>query len=120
MSAFFQAGLRIAMASLAAACIPAFAGNLTADAPIAHFKGNDKALFDEALNAVLDDPKDGTARSWSNPETKAGGEVKSVKSFNRGEAKCRTVNIANKAQGRTSDGTMNFCRSAAGKWTLAN
>ena len=115
-----QARLRIAMASLTLACVSAFASNLPGDAPIAHFKGKDKALFDEALNAVLDDPKDGTARNWSNPETKAGGEVKSVKSFTRGEAKCRTVNIANKAQGRTSDGPMNFCRSAAGKWTPAN
>ena len=112
--------LRIATASLILACAPALASNLPGDAPIAHFKGKDRALFDEALNAVLDDPKDGTARSWSNPETKAGGEVKSVKSFARGDGKCRTVNVANKAQGRTSDGTMNFCRSASGKWTPAN
>ena len=112
--------MRFAIASLILACAPALASNLPADAPIAHFKGKDRALFDEALNAVLDDPKDGTARSWSNPETKAGGEVKSVKSFSRGENKCRTVNVANKAQGRTSDGNMNFCRSAAGKWMPAN
>ena len=52
--------------------------------------------------------------------TKASGEVKSVKSFTRGEAKCRTVSIANKAQGRTSDGNMNFCRNASGKWTVSN
>ena|SRR6185436_19490474 len=120
MSAPWRDRLRFATASLAFACAPALASNLPGDAPIAHFKGKDQALFDEALKAVLDDPKDGTARSWSNPETKAGGEVRSVKSFARGEAKCRTVSVANKAQGRTSDGNMNFCRSAAGKWTVAN
>jgi len=111
---------RLALALMVFAGLPVVASNLTGDAPMAHFKGKDQALYDAALKAVLESDADGTARSWSNPETKASGEVKSIKSFTRGETRCRAVSISNKAQGRTSSGDFNFCRSTTGKWTLAS
>src|SRR5690348_1416114 len=98
---------------------PAFAANLTDDAPIAQFKGKDRAMFDAALYGTLDDGKDGAKTSWSNPETKAGGEVRAVKSFKRGDTPCRTVHVSNKAAGRASSADYNFCKSATGKWVLA-
>ena len=109
---------RLAAAALSLACASAPAANISDDAPLAHFKGKDQALFDEALHAVLDKGEKGMRRSWSNPETKAGGEVRAVKSFTRGDAPCRTVHISNKAAGRTSAQNYDFCRSAAGKWVL--
>ena len=83
---------------------------------MAHFKGRDQELFEEALNAVLDGTQ-GASRKWSNPETKAGGEVRHMKSFTRENGVCRTVAIANKAEGRTSSWSYNFCKDR-GKWYL--
>ena len=100
------------------ACAAALAGNLTNDAPLAHFKGKDQALFDAALHAVLDNGTSGFSRSWSNPDTKASGEVKAVKSYKRAQVPCRTVAIANRAGGRTSSANYDFCKSADGKWIL--
>jgi surface antigen len=98
---------------------PAMALNLTDDAPMAQFKGKDQGMFDSTLYGVLDHAKDGVNRSWSNPETKAGGEVKAIKSFTRDDVPCRTVHVSNKAGGRTSSADYNFCRSSAGNWVLA-
>jgi len=108
----------VALALLAAATL-ATGANLTPDAPYAHFKGKDQALFDEALYGVLDGTDESSARKWANKETGASGEVKAVKSFVRGETPCRTVSIANKAGGRMSSNRFNFCRSADGKWKFA-
>jgi surface antigen len=99
-------------------CAAALAGNLTDDAPFAHFKGKDQALFESALHLVLDNGTSGFTQSWSNPDTKARGEVKAVKSYARADAPCRTVAIANRAGGRTSSANYNFCKSAGGKWVL--
>ena len=107
------------LAVIAFAAAPALAANLTGDAPLAHFKGKDQAMFDAALHTALDDGKPGTTVTWSNPETKAGGEVKAMKSFTRGESACRTVHVSNRAEGRTSSASYNFCKSAQGKWVLA-
>ena len=107
------------LAAFAFAAAPALAANITDDAPLAHFKGKDQGMFDATLNAVLDDGKPGTTRAWSNPETKASGEVKAVKSFTRGESACRTVHVSNRAEGRTSAANYTFCKSAQGKWGLA-
>jgi len=111
--------MRRLLAAAALVAAPAMAVTLTDDAPLAHFKGKDQAMFDAALGAVLDDATPGMKRTWSNPETKAGGEVKAVKSFTRGESQCRTVHVSNRAEGRTSSANYNFCKSAQGKWTLA-
>ena len=108
-----------ALIAVLAAATPALAGNLTADAPYAQFKGQDEALFNAALYGMLDEGADGASRTWSNPHTKASGTVKAIKSFTRGEAACRTVSIANKAGGRTSSAKYNFCKASTGKWALA-
>jgi surface antigen len=111
--------MRRLLAAIALVAAPAMAVNLTDDAPLAHFKGKDQAMFDAALDAVLDDGTPGVKRTWSNLETKAGGEVRAVKSFTRGESSCRTVHVSNRAEGRTSSANYNFCKSVKGKWTLA-
>jgi surface antigen len=111
--------MRRTIAVIAFAAAPVLAVNLTDDAPLAHFKGKDRETFDAVLYAVLDDGKPGTTRAWSNPETRAGGQVKALKSFMRGESACRTVHVSNRAEGRTSAANYNFCKSAEGKWVLA-
>ena len=90
------------------------------DAPIARFTDQDMALFTETLNGVLDDGADGEARSWSNPDTKARGEIKAIKSFERSAAPCRRLAIKNWAKGRSASGQYNFCKKATGEWAPAS
>jgi surface antigen len=89
------------------------------DSPIARFTDQDMQLFKLTVNAALDDGADGEVRSWSNPDTKAGGEIKAIKSFKRGEVPCRRVEIKNVAKGRSASGQYNFCKQATGKWAPA-
>jgi len=90
------------------------------DAPYAHFTDEDRKIFEEALDGVLYKGADGESRTWSNPSSKAGGEIKALKSFERDGLTCRTLSIANQAKGRSNAGKYNFCRQANGKWPVAN
>lgn len=89
-----------------------------AETPYSFFTKEDKALFTKAMNETLDKGADGEAKSWSNPKTNAGGELKAVKSYEDKGLKCRTLHVANKAQGRSNSGEYNFC-AKAGKWAIA-
>lgn len=119
LSAGISCGL---LAAVLASAIPALAVNLSFlnDTPFTHFTDEDHRIFSEALNNVLDKGADGETRAWSNPKSKAGGELKPLKSFQRNGAACRTVHIANKAKGRSAVTQYNFCRQASGTWALAN
>ena len=90
------------------------------DAPIARFTEQDLTLFKQTLDEVLDKGADGEARRWSNPETKAGGEIKAIKSFERGATPCRRVAISNAAKGLSASGQYNFCKQPTGQWAQAN
>jgi surface antigen len=114
--------LRGLLVAALASAAPAMAGNMSFmnDTPYSHFNKEDHKIFNAALNELLDKAADGDSRSWSNPDSKAGGELKGVKTFERKGATCRRVSIANKAKGRSASGEYNFCKQASGKWTLAN
>jgi surface antigen len=105
---------------LALACsTPAIAANIGGmDIPYANFTDKDRAIFHEALDRALDNGADGATLDWSNPETKARGEIKPVKTFDRAGTPCRTVNISNHAKGRSASGPFTLCKDAAGKWKL--
>lgn len=89
------------------------------DTPYVHFTKDDKAMFRKAMMQTLDTAKDGETNTWSNPASGAGGEIKALKSYDKGGAKCRTLAIANKAKARSNAGEYNFCVKS-GKWTLSN
>jgi surface antigen len=119
LSASVRSGLlaaALSMASLAMAQDMRF----MSDNPFVYFTKEDHALFDEAMAEALDKNADGQARPWSNPNTRAGGQLKPVKSFERDGLKCRRVYIASKAKGRSASGEYNLCKQASGKWTMAN
>jgi hypothetical protein len=115
---YLRCGLLLAVLALAA---PAVASNISfmKDTPYAHFTKEDHKLFNEALNNILNSGADGDSRTWSNPTSKAGGELKVLKSFERKGAPCRTLSIANKAKGRSASGEYNFCKRADDQWKLA-
>jgi surface antigen len=119
LSASIRSGLLAAALSVA---WPAAAQDMRfmSDSPFVHFTKEDHALFDEAMAEALDKNPDGQARPWSNPNTRASGQLKPLKSFDRNGLKCRRVYIASKAKGRTASGEYNMCKQASGKWAVAN
>jgi len=114
--------LRSLLAVILLAAGPALAGTLSymSDTPYANFTKEDHAIFAAAMKDALEKGADGESRSWSNPATKANGELKPVDTFERKGLKCRRMYIANKAKGRSASSEYNFCRQSTGKWTLAD
>jgi surface antigen len=103
------------------AAAPAMAGDVSfmKDTPYAYFTKDDHKIFNDALDEMLNKGADGEARSWSNPATQAGGEIKVVSTIQRAGAACRTLSIANQAKDRAASGKYNFCKNSAGKWVLS-
>ena len=107
--------------AVCAVATPVAASNLSFmnDTPYTHFTKEDHKIFNEALQDILQQGADGESRKWSNPASKAGGNLKILKRFERDQLPCRSVVIANKAKGRSASGQYNFCRQASGEWKLA-
>jgi surface antigen len=101
---------------LFALSLPAF--GLQRDIPYANFTDKDREIFQEALDGALDKDADGRDRSWSNPATKAHGNLKALRSFEREGLPCRTLTISNSAKGRSASGPFTFCKQPAGQWKL--
>ena len=110
----------ILLAAVVAAA-PVAASNLSFmnDTPYTHFTKADHEIFNQALQDILKQGAAGESRNWSNPASKAGGKLKVIKSFERGQMPCRTLSIANRAKGRSASGQYNFCEQASGEWKLA-
>lgn len=110
-------GLMIAVLT---AATHAAAGDYTfmTDTPYSYFSKEDHALFDSTLEDVLAKGVIGESRTWSNPKSKASGEIKALKNFERAGVSCRTLFIANKAKGRSASGSYNFCQKENGGWQL--
>lgn len=115
-------GGKVLLLSVLVAAVPASAQNVLfmKDAPYAHFTAEDHAIFNETLNDTLGHGAEGETRKWSNPKTRASGEMTPLKSFERDGRSCRTLSIKNKAKGLTGSAKYNFCKQDSGKWALAN
>ena len=102
--------------------VPASAQNLLfmKDSPFAQFTEEDHGIFNETLNDTLSRAAQGETRKWSNPKTRASGEMTPLKSFDRDGRSCRTLSIKNKAKGLTGAAKYNFCKQDTGQWALAN
>lgn len=90
------------------------------ETPTTRFTREDNRIFNETMNDTLNNAADGETRTWSNPKTRASGEITPIKSFDRDGLACRTARIRNIARGRTGDNTFNFCKQQTGEWQLAN
>ncbi|MBE0626192.1 MAG: hypothetical protein IH606_15400 [Burkholderiales bacterium] len=116
-----KARIRCGILLAAVAAAPVAASNLgfMNDTPYTHFTKADHEIFNQALQGILKQGAAGESRKWSNPATKAGGELKVIKRFERGQMPCSRLSIANKAKGRSASGQYNFCEQASGEWKLA-
>jgi surface antigen len=120
MTAFSRCGALLLV--LFSASLPAGATNLAflKEAPISRFTKQDMKLFEQALNDALEKSADGEAKTWSNPDTQAGGEIKTIKSFKRGAMPCRSLVIRNSAKGLTASGEYSLCKQPKGEWKQAS
>jgi surface antigen len=109
---------RTFLIALLASCMPTLVAGIQDDIPYASFTDKDRAIFQKALDGALDKDADGKASAWSNPDTKARGEIKPVKSFQRAGSPCRTATITNHAKGRSATGPFTFCKEASGRWKV--
>ena len=103
--------------------LPALGSNTTflKDAPIQKFTPEDMTIFRKALDDILETGKDGDSSKWSNPTTKAFGDLQAIKSFERAGTPCRALKVRNSAKGLSASGNYNFCKlPATGEWTLSN
>lgn len=88
-------------------------------APITYMSQEDIRLFSEALGKTLADGKDGVESRWENPETRANGSIKAVRTFEGDKARCRDIFLDNYAKGRREKGTYAFCQDFEGKWQFS-
>src|SRR5476649_357947 len=115
-----SAALRRGLPAVLVACsMPAaFSQIMGKDVPFGYFTDKDTKIFQETLEGALEKNADGVSADWSNPDTKAHGQIKPLKTFERGGSPCRTATIANNAKGRSASGPFTFCKTAPGKWSL--
>ena len=101
-----------------ALALPALAVDLNVfkDSPGSRFNDRDMQLFLQTLDEALDKGKDGETRKWSNADTGAGGEIKSISAYQRAAVPCKTVQIDNHAKSVSASGRYNFCKQASGQW----
>ena len=98
----------------------AFAFNelFTKDMPISRMTEEDLRIAGEALRKALDTGRDGQPHAWKNPKTSASGTVVPLAAFERQGMRCRGVELATTAQGRTSQSGWNVCKTPQG-WKVA-
>ena len=116
--ACFRSALLVVVLASAATAIAANIGFLK-DAPYSKFTEEDRKIFDDAVQDTLNKGVDGEASAWSNPATRAGGEIKVLKTLDSAGVSCRKASIANKAKGLSHKGEYKLCKDASGKWKLA-
>jgi surface antigen len=112
-----SAAARGAVLAVMAACAMPAAAIIGSDMPYANFTEKDHEIFRKALDGALEKGADGATLKWSNPETNARGEIKPLKTFERGGAPCRTVSIFNHAKGREASAPWTLCKTAD-KWNV--
>jgi surface antigen len=105
---------------IAAASAPAIAQNwvgLLKNTPAERFDEDDLRIFMDAGRKALNDTPDNQSVTWDNPQTKAGGEITVLRSFESKGLPCKEVRVQSHTQGRKGDNTLNLCKKD-GKWRL--
>ena len=90
------------------------------EAPVRFFNEEDRRLFKEAVQRTLEKVPDGEISSWKNPATESAGVMKPIRTYQDNGTTCRTVEILNRAAGRTGESVIDFCKQADGKWKLGS
>lgn len=113
--------LRVIIATAMIIALPAAASNLDFlhDTPLSEFSDEDRKLFLSVLRQTLSEADDNEVRTWSNPETKCGGEITPLRTHRRADTVCRDVQTVNRVKGRTEKSVYTYCRQGQGEWRLS-
>jgi surface antigen len=106
----------ISLGTFVLGTLPAQAGTGFGDSPIARFTKEDHALSKQAAREALDSAPDGQAVTWSNPNTKATGSVKPLKTLTENGMTCRLTQFDNEAAGKKGRVRYKLCKTADGSW----
>jgi surface antigen len=90
---------------------------LLKNTPAERFDEDDLRIFMDAGRKALNDTPDNQSVKWGNPQTRAGGEITVLRSFESKGLPCKEVRVRNEAQGRKGDNKLNLCKKD-GKWRL--
>jgi surface antigen len=90
----------------------------TGNMPVRYMDDEDRALLGKAARASLDGSADGQTTSWENPKTGARGELKPVATFEEQGRRCRDLEVANSAKGRSNRLVLTLCRQDDGDWKV--
>ena len=109
-------GLGIGFATLAFA--QSNLGQLN-DAPSAKFTAQDFELFWAAIDEVSAGKTPGTTKSWDNPATHNGGNIKLLNVFTSTDGRnCRRLRVENYARSLKGSSTQKVCAHTDGTWLL--
>lgn len=88
------------------------------DAPAEFFTKEDWNLFTAAYKKLLNEGKDGETAAWSNPATKASGQLTLVNTFEDQGLTCRTLKVSNQAKSRKATNNFKLCKQPDGEWKI--
>ena len=99
---------------------PLYAANVwfAHDMPISQMTEADIEIFSSAAEEALENAPDGDTRQWENPETGAGGALTPLSTSEQDGLRCRRLEIANEANGKTARTEFDYCRQADGSWKV--
>ena len=99
---------------------PLYAANVwfAQDMPISQMTGADIEILSSAAEEALENAPDGETRQWENPETGAGGALTPLSTSEEDGMRCRRLEIANEAKGKTARTEFDYCRQADGSWKV--
>jgi len=99
---------------------PLYAANVwfAHDMPMSEMTEADIEILSSAADEALENAPDGDTRLWENPETGAGGALTPLSTSEQDGMRCRRLQIANEAGGKTARSEFDFCRQADGSWKV--
>jgi surface antigen len=99
---------------------PALAQNwigLLKNTPAERFDEEDLRIFMDTAQKALDSAPENQPLTWENPQTKHGGEITLLRSFESKGRPCKELRVRNQADGRKGDTRLSLCK-VEGKWRM--
>jgi surface antigen len=103
-----------ALAALAVASPSALAQLGLRGAPVTKMTKEDFSIAGDAIRKALEDGRDGTSYSWSNPQTGASGSIVPGPGFVRDGLKCRKATFGLVAGGSKGESAWTLCKVPEG------
>lgn len=110
----------VAVALTAASAAQAFNYQFANEVPAAHFNDVDRGKHESMLKELLDQTPDGKRLSWSNEDTRAGGESIARKTVTRDGKTCREIQVKTYYRALRATNVLRACRGEDGTWSLAD